>query len=413
MTPTRIYASQSRREFLCRAAAGTALVSFAATAPRALTAAAAASPSGDRVLIVVEMAGGNDGLNCVVPHSHEAYKAARPKIGIKKPDTLSITDSLGLHPSLRGLADLLEQGRFGIVQGVGYENPNRSHFESMDIWHSCQRKGEPRQDGWLGRFLDAAEISDLRDPSAIHLGAEKQPFALMSRDIRVPSIESLEAFRLRAGDTDAFRDAIRELATGHQGENDLLGFVQSSTSTAIATSARMESAGMKYKPAESYPSSSLGKKLETVAKLIASGLQTKIYYVRIDGFDTHANQPDAHAALLREVSEAVSALIRDADSHGYGDRLLVMCFSEFGRRVAENASDGTDHGTAGPIFIAGNKVQPGLIGDHPSLTDLENGDLKHHTDFRRVYAAVLQTWLSCPSESVLGGKFAPVKILQA
>jgi uncharacterized protein (DUF1501 family) len=172
----------------------------------------------------------------------------------------------------------------------------------------------------------------------------------------------------------------------------------------------MESAGMKYKPSESYPTSRLGKKLETVAKLIASGLQTKIYYVRIDGFDTHASQPDAHAALLREVSEAVSTLVRDVNAHGDGDRVLVMCFSEFGRRVAENASDGTDHGTAGPILLAGNKVKAGLIGDHPSLTHLDNGDLKHHTDFRQVYAAVLENWLSCASQAVLGDKYKPVQL---
>ncbi len=363
------------------------------------------------MLVVVEMAGGNDGLNTVVPHSDAGYKKARQQIGITKSDTLAVTESIGLHPSLRGLADLLEQGRFAVVQGVGYENPNRSHFESMDIWHSCLRKSDPRHDGWIGRFLEAANLQQLRDPSALHLGSEKQPFALMSRNIRVPSIQSLEQFRLRAGDSPGFRQAVRELADqSREGENDLLGFVQSSTSSALAASERMESAGVKYKPSESYPTSGLGKKLETVAKLIASGLQTKVYYVRIDGFDTHANQPDAHAALLREVSESVSTLIRDANAHGVGDRVLVMCFSEFGRRVAENASDGTDHGTAGPVLLAGNKVKAGLIGEHPSLTDLDNGDLKHHTDFRQVYAAILEDWLSCPSESVLGGKYEPVQL---
>jgi len=403
---------QSRREFLGSAAAGTAVMTFGATAPEVLCQAAAASPHDERVLVVVEMAGGNDGLNSVVPHSDDGYRQARPQIGIKKSDTLAVTDRIGLHPSLRGFADLLEQDSFAVIQGVGYENPNRSHFESMDIWHSCQRKGGPRQDGWIGRYLEAARLQDLGDPSALHLGHENQPFALTSRDIRVPSIQSMEQFRLRSGDSPASGQAIRELANlSRPSGNDLLGFVQTSTSSAIAASERMESAGMKYKPSESYPTSGLGKKLETVAKLIAAGLQTKVYYVRIDGFDTHANQPDAHNALLREVSEAVSTLVRDVDSHGDGDRVLVMCFSEFGRRVAENASDGTDHGTAGPVFVAGNKVKAGLIGDHPSLANLENGDLKHHTDFRQVYAAVLQDWLSCASESVLFGKYQPVQLL--
>ncbi len=404
--------STSRRQFLGNATTGTALLTFGATAPSVLCQAAAASPQDERILVVVEMAGGNDGLNSIVPHSDAAYQQAREKIGIKKADALAINDRLGMHPSMRGFADLLEQGSFAVIQGVGYDNPNRSHFESMDIWHSCQRKDGPRHDGWVGRYLESAGLQDLLDPSALHLGAEKQPFALMSRDVRVPSIKSLEQFRLRGGDTPNFREAVQELAgESRPADNDLLGFVQSSTSSAIAASQRMESAGVKYKPSEAYPTSGLGKKLETVAKLIASGLKTKVYYVRIDGFDTHANQPDAHAALLREVSEGVSALVRDVNAHREGDRVLVMCFSEFGRRVAENASSGTDHGTAGPVFVAGNKVKAGLIGDQPSLTDLDQGDLKYHTDFRQVYAAVLEDWLACSSESVLGGKYQPVQML--
>lgn len=417
MNEKRSGKQQTRRQFLgsagqSSAVLGTAVMTFGTTAPQVLCQAAAASPQDERVLVVIEMAGGNDGLNTVVPHSDADYKKARQQIGIAKAGTLAVSDEIGLHPSLRQLADLLEQGRFAVVQGVGYENPNRSHFESMDIWHSCLRKSDPRHDGWIGRFLETADLDGLPDPSALHLGAEKQPFALMSRDVRVPSIQSLEQFRLQSGDSPGFRQAIRDLADQSRGDaNDLLGFVQSSTKSALAASERMESAGVKYRPSESYPTSRLGKKLETVAKLIASGLKTKVYYVRIDGFDTHANQPAAHAALLREVSEAVSTLIRDTNAHDAGDRVLVMCFSEFGRRVDENASDGTDHGTAGPIFVAGNKVEAGLIGSHPSLTDLDNGDLKHHTDFRQVYAAILEDWLSCPSESVLGGKYKPVKML--
>jgi uncharacterized protein (DUF1501 family) len=410
MSRKRSQYRSSRREFLGGVAAGSAVMTFGATAPGVLCQAAAASAQDERILVVVEMAGGNDGLNSVVPHSDDAYLKARKAIGIKKPDTLAVTDQIGFHSSMRGFADLLEQGRFAVVQGVGYENPNRSHFESMDIWHTCLRKGEPRQDGWIGRYLDTAELQQLQDPSAIHLGSEKQPPALSSRQIRVPSIQSLEQFRLLTGDVS--RQTIRDLADqSRPDQDDLLGFIQTSTSSAIAASERMESAGVNYKPSQKYPTSGLGKKLETVAKLIASGLHTKVYYVRIDGFDTHASQPGAHAALLREVSEGVSTFVRDINAHDNGDRVLVMSFSEFGRRVAENASDGTDHGTAGPIFLAGNKVKAGLIGEQPSLTDLDNGDLKHHTDFRQVYATVLEDWLACESESVLGGQYKPMPIL--
>jgi uncharacterized protein (DUF1501 family) len=335
-------------------------------------------------------------------------------IGIAAADTLTVDPKIGLQPALRGMSDLLEQGQLAIVQGVGYPEPNRSHFESMDIWHTCHHKGNARSDGWLGRYLEAAKLQALQDPPALHLGFENQPLALMSREIRVPSVRSLEQFRLHGADRPELVQAIQELASDpRSSENDLLGFVQSSTSSAIATSRRLESIGKSYTPSVNYPSSELGQKFETVARLVASGLQTRIYYLRIDGFDTHANQPDAHAALLREVSEAVSAFVRDADAQGFGDRVMVMCFSEFGRRVAENASDGTDHGTAGPIVVAGSRVRPGLIGEHPSLTDLDQGDLQHHTDFRQVYASLLETWLAVPSERVLGGQYDPVEIVKA
>lgn len=404
--------SIKRRQFLTQAAVGSAVVTFGANVPSVLCNAAENAKSDQRVLVVIEMAGGNDGLNCVVPHSHSVYKQSRDALRISKADTLTIDDELGLHSSLRGFADLLENNQLAVVQGVGYPNPNRSHFESMDIWHSCFRKDQPRNDGWVGRYLDVAGLKQAADPPALHLGRDKQPFALMSRDIRVPSIQSLKQFRLTENESVDLKTAIRELSQqNNASDNDLLSFIQSSTSGAISASERMESASMKGSSTAKYPNSSLGKKLETVSKLIASGIDTRVYYVRIDGFDTHANQRDAHAALLRSVSEGVSTLVSDLNKRGDGDRVLVMCFSEFGRRVAENASDGTDHGTAGPVFFAGNKVSAGLIGDMPRLTDLEKGDLKYHTDFRSVYATVLENWFKTPSKEVLGGEFEKVDCL--
>ncbi len=402
----------SRRQFLTTGAAATSVLTFGNRVPAFLQEAANHGKTDGRILVVVEMAGGNDGLNTVVPFDDDDYRKARPELAIGKSDVLKIDGKLGLHPVMTGFADLLEAGQLSIIQGVGYDNPNRSHFESMDIWHTCQRKDENRIDGWLGRYLQETGKVTSTDPAGLHLGEEKQPFALMSRDVRVPSIRTLDQFRLGGNDAESFRKTVQELADARrESGNDLLGFVQSSTSSALTASERIEAAGMNYKPSSEYPQSGLSAKLQTVAKLIDSGLTTPVYYVRIDGFDTHAQQEGAHQSLLRQVSDGVTSFLKDVMAHGHGDRILCMCFSEFGRRVAENASKGTDHGTAGPVFLAGTNVKAGLVGRHPSLRDLQDGDLKHHTDFRQVYATVLERWLKCPSEGILRGKFTPVDAL--
>ncbi len=405
---------QTRRRFLTASAATSSVLTFGGMAPAFLKEAAAENNSDGRILVVVEMAGGNDGLNTTVPYSDDQYREARPKLGIPQSQVLKIDDQLGFHPSMSGFADLLEAGQLAVVQGVGYPDPNRSHFESMDIWHSCQRKNENRTDGWLGRYLQQSGAAEVQDPAGLHLGDDKQPFALMSRDVRVPSMRSLDEFRLAGNDSPDFRQAVKELADARRGDsNDLLKFVQTSTSSAITASERIEAAGMKYKSSKEYPQNALAQKLQTVAKLISSGLKTSVYYVQIGGFDTHAQQPNAHSVLLRYVSDSVSTFVNDLQAHGHADRVLCMCFSEFGRRVKENASQGTDHGTAGPVFLTGTHVKPGLIGKHPSLSNLKDGDLQYHTDFRQVYATVLEQWLKTDSELVLKGRFQPVDALRS
>ena len=405
----------NRREFLKTTLGTSAVLSLGATAPDFLRAAAAAgTDEKETVLVVVQLSGGNDGLNTVVPFADPDYRSKRPALAIPASEVLKISDSLGFHPSARGLADLLEENSLAIVQGVGYDKPNRSHFESMDIWHTCQRKSDTRTTGWLGRYLDAAQADKSGVALAMHLGHEKQPFALTAEDVRVPSISSLEGFRLNDSGGKDVRSTISKLASSAREENDsILGFLQSTTTVALEASHRVEQASRDYKTPVSYPDNELATKLKTVAQLIDAGLGTRIYYVTLDGFDTHSQQPAAHAVLLSQLGDGVSSFIKDVKHHGHGDRVAVMAFSEFGRRVAENASEGTDHGAAAPLFLAGDKVRAGLIGDHPSLTDLEDGDLKFHTDFRRVYATVLESWLGWPSESVLGGRFEPVEAFQA
>ena len=402
----------TRRRFLKTAACVSTVCAMDRFAPQFLLRAAEQADrrnGDDRVLVVVQLNGGNDGLNTVVPFRNDDYYKNRPKLAIGADRVHKFHDDFGFHPSMSGVAELMKEGLLSIVQGVGYPDPNRSHFESMDIWHTCQRKEQRSQDGWLGRYLDRGKDRWGSDSPAIHLGAEKQPYALVAQHVRTPSVASVEKFRLHTEKESAAAESIRKLANAERSEtSSLLDFVSSSTQSALDASERIEAASKSYQPATEYPESGLAGKLRTVAQLLDAGFRTRVYYVELDNFDTHSQQPDAHAALLTEYSNAVNAFWTDIAKHGHGDRVVVMTFSEFGRRVRENASEGTDHGAAAPMFLLGKKVQSGIVGALPSLTDLDDGDLKHHTDFRQVFASVLEGWLGCESESILGGKYAPV-----
>lgn len=405
----------SRRRFLQSALGSSAVISLGAAAPAVFQQAVAGDDNAkETILVVVQLSGGNDGLNTVIPFNDPTYQKNRPTLAIPPADVLSIEDGLGFHPAARGLADLLEDDQLAIVQGIGYPNPNHSHFESMDIWHTCQRKrkGNPRTTGWLGRYLEDASDATGGDPSALHLGSEKQPLALAAETTRVPSISSLDRFRLQDGGDGDVRDVIGNLSRAERDEGDpLLSFIQTSTTAALDASRRVEEARQDYKTPVEYPEHDLASKLRTVAQLIDAGLKTRVYYLQLDGFDTHSQQGAAHAVLLGRLGSAVSAFVKDVKHHGHDKRVLVMAFSEFGRRVKENASEGTDHGAAAPLFLAGSRVQAGVHGKPVSLSDLQDGDLKFHTDFRRVYATLLEKWLEVPSQAVLGGEYKPLDIL--
>ena len=407
-----ILRDSNRRNFLRDALGGVAAIGVGATLPECFARAVRDEATKDSILIVVQMSGGNDGLNTIIPYADEGYVAARPKLAIPKADVLKLDADTGLHPSLRGVHELLQAGKFAAVRSVGYENPNRSHFESMDIWHTCQRKDQPRPNGWLGRFLDSQPSDAGGDVAALHLGSEQQPFALASLNVRVPTVKDLAEFQLRGSD----KQTLLALLQGNQPEeaslptNDLLAFLQSSTTSAIAASNRVTEASQSYRTETKYPDTDLGRKLRIVAQLIDAGLATRIYYVQHDGFDTHAQQAQTHSVLLRQWSEAVSALMNDLTEHDHDNRVCVMTFSEFGRRVSENASEGTDHGAAGPMYFCGGLVQPGIIGKVPDLADLQDGDLKHEHDFRQVYATVLNDWLRADADRVLGSQFKRLPI---
>ncbi len=410
----------TRRNFLSAISASTAavssgMVSLSPVAPRFLleSAALGAERRGDTILVVVQLTGGNDGLNTVIPYADDHYRNNRSSLMFDKNQVLKIDDYLGFHSSLRGFATLLENKQLAILQGIGYPNPNRSHFESMDIWHTCQGKPDKQQGGWLGRAFDAhkSELQQRADTAALHLGDEPQPLALAARETATPSVRSLERFKLdTAGDAER-RSAIQTATQmPRESKNDLLKFVQTSTTAALAASQRIEAAAKDYKTPVKYPTSALAVKLKSVAQLIDAGLTTRVYYVAIDGWDTHSNQAAAHAGLLEQLGDAVAAFTEDLNQHGHGERVVTLMFSEFGRRVKENASRGTDHGAAAPVFLAGSALRPGVIGKHPSLTDLDDGDLKHHTDFRAVYAALLENWLKWPSAPVIGDMHKPISL---
>ena len=395
----------TRRRFIQAAFGSTALVSLSSGVPSVLLGASARTclNRDEKILVVIQLSGGNDGLNTVIPWADDEYYKNRFTLAIDKSVVSRIDDGIGLHPALSGFSELLDQQRLGIVQGVGYPEPNRSHFESMDLWHTAHRFQESSQLGWLGRCVDDHLPGEL---AALHYGGGKQPLALGTRNTPVPSITSLDQFRLRTGGNRALTGGItRDIRNSRGDDNQLLGFIHDSASVALRTSQRIESVLDDGQAALSFPQTRLGRKLAAVSRLIESGLPTRIYYVTHEGFDTHSNQAEAHASLLKELGDATAAFISDLDEKGHLDRTVVMTFSEFGRRVRENASRGTDHGTAAPLFLAGGRVRAGARNDHPSLTDLDQGDLKHSVDYRSVYASVLEDWLGVESLPILGKQF--------
>ncbi len=327
---------------------------------------------------------------------------------ITKKEVLKIDDRVGLHPAMRGAAKLLETGRLAIVPGVGYPNPNRSHFESMAIWHSARLDVEERDGpGWIGRGLDEGPQAADGPASSLFVGAGPVPLALRGRRSIAASLERFEDLTL-----DPAARSARDVVSAPSGE-DLAAFVRRSTLDAYASSDRLDALTRGADIGPAYPRSGLATRLRITARLLKGGHPARVYYTAQSGYDTHAGQASTHYSLLNELADALLAFQDDLASAKLGDRVLVMGFSEFGRRVAENGSAGTDHGTAGPVFLAGSNVRSGLVGAYPSLTDLDAGDLKMTVDFRRVYATLLEGWLGLPARTALGGSFESLPLLKA
>lgn len=399
----------SRRQFIQRTLGGSAAISLSGAMPTFLLGASRETSrrKGENILVVVQLSGGNDGLNTVVPYGDDEYYKNRFTLAIGKNTVHKVDDHVGLHPSLGGFSKLLEDGQLSIVQGVGYANPNRSHFESMDLWHTAHRIDEGRL-GWLGRTIDEGAFSEKLP--ALHFGGEVQPLALRNEKQPVPSIRSIDNFKLNAFRDKATRDLLKPLLkSARPGDNSLLSYVHESSNVALETSSKLEQISGRSGNRFGYPGSSLGQNLKAVAQLIGSGLSTQIYYTSLGGFDTHSNQAQAHGGLLTDLNNSISSFMNEIKSQGNGDRVTVLSFSEFGRRVRENASRGTDHGTAAPVFVFGNKVKAGMIGKHPSLKNLQDGDLKHQVDYRQVYSELLTNWLNVDPTPILGKKYSTLR----
>jgi uncharacterized protein (DUF1501 family) len=388
----------SRRTFL-----QSTLLALAPTVPGFLARTArAASPQRDgRVLVVIELNGGNDGINTVVPYADEGYAKHRRLLRLSKNQFIKINDHVGLHPQMAGAGKLLESGRLAIVQGVGYPNPNRSHFESIAIWQTARFDLKDRDGlGWLGRGLDEAPVAGGM-PSAVFVSGGLMPAALQGRRAIASGLTRPEDFVLRLD------EAKRTLENAPLAD-DLAAFVRRNSLDAYVLADRMaEVLNVQDKMGSSYPSSDLAEHLRLIARLIKASIGTRIYYTRQSGYDTHAGQLGSHAGLLQELSAALLAFLNDLAAAKAAERVVVLTFSEFGRTVRENASAGTDHGTSGPVFLAGLSVKAGPIGTTQNLLDLDpkHGDLRMVVDFRQVYATVLQDWLGLPTKKALAGDF--------
>jgi len=429
----------TRRQFLRTSVLGGALAStvplFLEKTFLCMDTMAAATPGqvttgkDGTILVVLQLAGGNDGLNTLVPFGDDAYFQARPHIALPKNEILRMNDYAGLHPKLTGMHSLYGEGHLGVIQGVGYPNPNRSHFRSTEIWQTACDSNRNLAEGWLGRYFD--NCCQGADPSTVGVaigGQTPQAFSSsLSRGIAFSNPEQFRYMSEAANDPAAADLFMRQMnasaESGHSSLSENAGgsigmidgpgdsdgstaeFLQRTALDAQMSSDKILQITRKTKSNVNYPTTQLGNSLNLVARLIAGSLPTRVYYVSQGGFDTHANQLPAHERLMNDLNAATSSFVADLKSQGNFDRVLMISFSEFGRRVSENASGGTDHGAAAPLFVVGGGVKPGLYGTYPSLTDLHDGDLKFNTDFRSVYATALEKWLGAPSEMVLGKKF--------
>jgi len=418
----------TRREFLNW---GTGLIGFGLTVPtflsdtlltlaRAADGARTQSKPGvpeEHVLVVVQLAGGNDGLNMLVPFRNDFYYRARPSLAVPANRVLRINDDLGWHPEAQGFKALWDAGRLSIVQNVGYPNPNRSHFVSTRIWESASPDGR-MADGWLGRYFDhSCKGNDPPNSRQAIVLVEEVPLALRGQRFQPICVDRPQTYGARlvqprgVGKNER-RSPTKTKSGKAESSDSTLDFLRRSALDAEVGAEEIRAAARTTVDGVAFPDTAFGRALRTVAVMISSGFTTKVYYVSLSGFDTHARQIASHPRLLAEAGEALGNLITALRRTGDSQRTLIMTFSEFGRRVEENASGGTDHGQAAPMLLLGDAVRAGVHGTAPKLDQLVEGDLTFETDFSQVYATVLREWLGADPNPLLGGTWESLPLLK-
>ncbi len=359
-------------------------------------------PPGNKVVIVLQLSGGNDGLNTVIPIRNDIYYKQRPRLGIAKTKALGLTDDAGLHPALTAFKELYDDGSLAIMNNVGYPNPDRSHFRSMDIWHTASQSNEYWTNGWVGRYLDAQCNGCDKPTQALELD-DVLSLALKGENIKGLAVKDPRRLYGTANEK-FFRDVMKNHKdeTGEQPVDYLYKTMAETLSSAdyIFQQSKLHPTNAEY------PKTDLGNSLKTIASLIYSEINTKVYYVSLGSFDTHINQDAQQNRLFTEMNDAVRAFVKDLKQQNRFEDVMLFTFSEFGRRVQQNASNGTDHGTANNMFlVSGGLKQKGLINPLPDLADLDEGDLKYNVDFKNVYATILNKWLKADDKAILTKKY--------
>lgn len=364
-----------------------------------------------RTLVLVQLSGGNDGLSTVIPYGDDAYHGARNLIRHDPAGVLRLDEYRGLHPELVRLRERYAQGGLAIVEGVGYPEPNRSHFTSFEIWHTGDRRGRTSGEGWVGRLCEAVYGEDADANRVVHVG-KSPPYSLYSTRHPAASFSAPYGYRWVKNGQELRELEERQKKNEGKAPNEALAFLRAKMKDAHASSAAIRAAAARYRTPVAYPGDAFADELRTAAALIAGGLGTRVVSVELSGFDTHNDQRGRHDSLMSQLDSCLGAFFEDLQRSEAGRQAVVVVFSEFGRRVAENGSRGTDHGCAGPMFVAGGRVKGGLYGKHPSLTELDEGDLIFTTDFRSVYAEAIEACFDIPHEKVLGSTYPSLGLIR-